>query len=245
MEGWKEGGVGWEGRTRGDSGGEGEVQDGERRAGPGCWAGSRSGGGRNLPRQIHDGQTRLCMETEVKASCCQGGCQAHEDHSFCMSRTPLFHSIGTSAGERPMLVCRRTYQGPGWTFSFLDPVEWVSGPDSFFWETEGGEAIGVITNDRERHTALHMVEMRSQPHLPLTAQNLVGKASRQPTHLQKERTSPPTSAGGMLEAGHVGGAPLMVPQTCRPFLGSLRVQPVPIPGWALRWHLSHGHHPPV
>ena len=48
-----------------------------------------------------------------------------------------------------MLVCRRTYRGPGWTFSSLDPMEWVSGPDSFFWETEGGEAIDLITNDRD------------------------------------------------------------------------------------------------
>ena len=96
-----------------------------------------------------------------------------------------------SAGKRPMLVCRRTYRGPGWTFSPLDPVEWVSGPDSFFWETEGGEATGLLTNDRERHAALHMADMRGPPHQPSTTQNPVGEASRQPSHLQKGRTRPP------------------------------------------------------
>lgn len=144
-----------------------------------------------MPRQIQDGQTRLYTETEVKASCCQGGCQAHEDQSFCMRKTPLFHGPGASAGKRPMLVCRRTYQGPCWTFSSLDPVEWVSGPDSFSWETEGGEATGLLTNDRERRAAFHMVEMRGQPHLPSTTQNPVGEASQQPPHLQKGRIRPP------------------------------------------------------
>lgn len=79
----------------------------------------RPGGGWNLPSQIQDDQTRLHTQTEVKASCCQGGCQAHEDQSFCMRKTPLFHGPGASAGKRPMLACRRTYRGPGWTFSSL------------------------------------------------------------------------------------------------------------------------------
>lgn len=133
-----------------------------------------------------------------------------------MRRTPLFQSPGASAGKRPVLVCRRTYRGPGWTFSSLDPVEWVSGPDSFFWGTESSKAIGLITNDRERHAALHMVERRGQPHPSLTTQNPVGEASRQPSHLQKERTSPPNRSrrharGWACGTGPPGGPPALLP----------------------------------
>lgn len=61
----------------------------------------RPGGGWNLPRQIQDDQARLRRETEVKANCCQSGCQAHKDQSFCMRRTPLFHSPGPQQGNGP------------------------------------------------------------------------------------------------------------------------------------------------
>lgn len=61
--------------------------EGEREGRP-CFPLAEAWGWWNLPSQIQDDQTRLHTQTEVKASCCQGGCQAHEDQSFCMRKTP-------------------------------------------------------------------------------------------------------------------------------------------------------------
>lgn len=176
---WRAGSREAEGRARGEWEGKRGGSEWGEEGRPWLPGWLRPGGGWNLPSQIQDDQTRLHTQTEVKASCCQGGARPTRTNR-CMRKTPCSTAPGPPSGKRPMLACRRTYRGQAGPSA---PCGWVSGPDSFSWETEGGETTGLLTN-KQRDAAFHM-EMRGQPHPPSTTQNPVGEASWQPSHLQK------------------------------------------------------------